>query len=235
MKSTDVKVVLLDIEGTTTPKNFVYRTLFPYARERFHDFLRARFDDPDVRGDVALLLKECGVEEGGARDARIALAHQCAMRLMDQDRKSTGLKSLQGKIWDAGFADGTLRADLFPDVFPAMKRWKERGKSISIYSSGSIQAQKLLFSHTGEGDLTPYLSRYFDTTSGPKIKRESYLTIARALEVRPEEVLFVSDAPSEITAAESAEMEVRWCVREGEAKADPLLPYPIVRSFDEID
>jgi enolase-phosphatase E1 len=238
-----MKVILLDIEGTTTPISFVYDKLFPYAKAHLRSFLEAHFHDADVQNDIALLKKECIDTAGDLRAVgsfpsgekeQIEWTIRYVLYLMECDRKSTGLKSLQGKIWEEGFKNGSLKAIVYSDVLPAFKRWKSQGKKIGIYSSGSIKAQKLLFSHTQEGDLTSFISDYFDTTTGPKIKRESYLKIARSLSVNENEILFVTDAPLEYQTAESAGINVRLCVREEENKAMKASNFHIVRTFDEI-
>ena len=123
---------------------------------------------------------------------------------MDRDRKSTALKSLQGRIWEAGYVSGELRSHLYPDVRPALERCRAQGRKIAIFSSGSVLAQRLLFAHTPDGDLTPLIDGFFDTTTGPKREPESYGRIAAALSVPPAAVLFVSDVAAELDAARAA-------------------------------
>jgi enolase-phosphatase E1 len=133
---------------------------------------------------------------------------------MDQDRKATPLKSVQGRIWESGFSSGALVAPVYDDVAPALRRWCERGVTVAIYSSGSVLAQRLYFSHSTAGDLTPFIHAYFDTTVGAKLDPESYGRIAQALGVAPADVVFVSDSPAEVAAARGAGMDARLCVRE---------------------
>ena len=214
---TEVKVVLLDIEGTTTPIDFVYKTLFPFAREQMEVFLQENFETESVMKAVDLLEKDHDAEAGDDvpewERASDTAAHY-ALWLMDQDRKATGLKSLQGLIWKAGYASGDLKATMYDDVEPAIRRWKADGKRVCIYSSGSVLAQKLLFAHTEAGDLTELLSGYFDTTTGPKKEADSYGKIAEALELNPDEILFLSDSVAELDAASEAGCAVGLAVRD---------------------
>jgi enolase-phosphatase E1 len=229
--------VLLDVEGTTTPVDFVYGVLFPYARARLDDHLARGFDRPAVREDVAALGREHAQEvaAGGmppAWDATPAAVAAYARWLMDQDRKSTGLKSLQGRIWEEGFRAGDLQGQVYADVPPALARWTAAGRTVAIFSSGSVLAQRLLFSRSNAGDLTPYLRAHFDTTTGPKRAAESYHRIAAVLGADPPRILFVSDVADELDAARAAGLETALCVREGPVPSGPR--HRVVRSFDEL-
>jgi enolase-phosphatase E1 len=144
-------------------------------------------------------------------EAPVAYVHW----LMDQDRKSTAIKNLQGKIWLTGYQQGALHGEVFDDVPAALARWHKAAIDVRIYSSGSKLAQQLLFSSTSSGDLTKFLNGYFDTTTGPKIEAESYAAIGRAFGCDPGEVLFVSDVVRELDAARSAGMQTALCVRPG--------------------
>jgi enolase-phosphatase E1 len=234
---TQVRSILLDIEGTTTPVDFVYKVLFPYARKRVEDFIRRNWKL--LTSDLARLAEEHSADlrrngqpppwhEDRKADSAVAYAHW----LMDQDRKSTGLKSIQGKIWQAGYEAGELRGEVFPDVPSAFARWRGRNQTICIFSSGSVLAQRLLFSNSTEGDLTPFIWKYFDTTTGPKAEPESYRKIALACARSPEEILFVSDVVSELDAAQSAGLNTALCIR-GEAQ-QPAGAHRTIRSFNEI-
>ncbi|HEU4930825.1 MAG TPA: acireductone synthase, partial [Pyrinomonadaceae bacterium] len=154
--------------------------------------------------------------------------------LITLDRKSTGLKALQGKIWRQGYQDGTLKSQVFADVAPAFERWHERGLSISIFSSGSVLAQKLLFAHTEDGDLTRFIDDYFDTNVGKKGEAESYRRIAEKMKLAAGEILFVSDVIDELNAAHDAGMKTLLSIREGNARQDNVKQYPEVHSFDQI-
>ena len=170
----------------------------------------------------------------GPRDAEIDSIASYVQWLIDRDRKSTGLKWLQGKIWRQGYLDGTLRAPLFADVLPALKRWRRAGLKIGIFSSGSSLAQKLLFTHTEAGDVTKFIDDYFDTTDGSKTAIESYRQIASALRLVPREVLFISDVVAELDAASAAGMQTLLCVRPGNHPQSLAERYQIVQSFNDI-
>jgi len=239
-----VQAVLLDIEGTTTPIDFVTRVLFPYAREHVRDFLIRRAPtDHALQDDLAVLFSEHRMDERAGQspppwhsDSPASVLDSAAVYvhwLMDRDRKSTALKALQGRIWEEGYRAGHLRGQVYPDVPRAMARWRAQGREIAIFSSGSVLAQKLLFSRSEAGDLTPFLRAYFDTTTGAKAEAESYRKIARALGRDAPAVLFVSDVNAELDAARSAGMVTALCVREGNA---PLpTTHPVIHTFDEVD
>ena len=250
--STSIAALLLDIEGTTTPIDFVFKVLFPYARAHVRDYLAAHLWSLEVRADIAGLLEEnaqdtraasasTSVEgprppliEGPAELVSLEEVTAYVHWLMDRDRKSTPLKSIQGKIWEAGYHSGELTSLVFEDVPRAFERWREQGRSIHIYSSGSVLAQKLLFAGTQLGDLTPFIGRYFDTHMGAKKEAESYRRIAAALELKPAEVLFVSDVTDELEAAESAALQTLLCVRPGNHPQARAASYKAIQSFDEI-
>ncbi len=230
------RAVLLDVEGTTTPVDFVYGTLFPFARARIGDFLAAHAGEVDVQADVAALREAHAAETEDPppwrADAEIDSAVAYVRWLMDRDRKSTPLKSLQGRIWEDGYHAGTLRGQVYPDVPPALARWRKEGRKTAIFSSGSVLAQRLIFGHSDHGDLTAFLAAYFDTATGPKREAESYRKIAAALGVPPADVLFVSDVAAELDAARAAGLATALCVREGPVPAAPA--HPVARTFDAL-
>ena len=154
---------------------------------------------------------------------------------MDQDRKSTGLKMLQGLIWKEGYDRGELRGVVFPDVAPALERWHAQGRDVRIFSSGSVLAQRLLFATCPEGDLTRFIRGYFDTTTGSKKDAASYRIIAQAFGLTPDRILFASDVVEELDAARVAGMETRLAVRPGNAKVHDPNGHPFVSSFDEME
>lgn len=236
----DIRAILLDIEGTTTPIDFVYRVLFPYAKSHAREFLRRHGGSRDVRDDLKALreqyaedsargLNPPALEDPSDPTFFVAYIHW----LIDHDRKLTPLKSLQGKIWAEGYAAGELRSQVFDDVPIALKRWQEQGKQIAIFSSGSVLAQKLLFAHTESGDLTSYFCWYFDTTVGSKTDPASYRKIADAMGVPPRQIIFVSDATKELDAATAAGLEALLCERPGN-HPQPQHNYKILSSFDEV-
>lgn len=229
--------VLLDVEGTTTPVDFVLRVLFPDARAHVFGFLEAHASDPDVALDVAGLRDEHARDAASGRkppawDDSTAGAAEYARWLMDQDRKLTALKSLQGKIWAEGYASGRLRGQVYDDVPEALARWTRSGRRVAIFSSGSVLAQRLIFAHSDHGDLTPFLSAYFDTTTGPKREAESYARIASALGAPAGVVLFVSDVVAELDAARAAGMTTALAVRTPPGPAGHS--HPQLASFDEL-
>jgi len=234
---TNVGAILLDIEGTTTPIEFVHQTLFGYARARVSGFLERHWNDPEVRADVARLEAEHAAERSQPgpppwrEDAATVAAY--VHWLMDQDRKSTGLKSLQGKIWEQGYQAGDLRGEVYPDVPPALERWRRQGIDIAIFSSGSVQGQRSLFTNTAAGDLTRFIRAYFDTTTGPKTAPQSYTRIAAALERSPSEVLFLSDIGAELDAALTAGMRTALCVRTP-GSAPSTGAHPVIQAFDQL-
>ncbi len=239
-----VTALLLDIEGTTTPIDFVYNVLFPYARTHVRDYLAASLSLPAVGADIAGLYDENaedarrGLEppllEGPVEQVSLDAVETYVRWLMERDRKTTPLKSIQGKIWDEGYRRRELRSQVFEDVPRAFKRWRERAKKIFIYSSGSVLAQKLLFANTEAGDLTPFISGYFDTNIGAKRDPESYRLIAGELELESSTVLFISDVADELDAAVSAGFQTHLCVRPGNHPQSPAFTHTIISTFDEI-
>jgi 2,3-diketo-5-methylthio-1-phosphopentane phosphatase len=152
---------------------------------------------------------------------------------MDCDRKSPGLKLLQGQIWEQGYAAGQLHGEVFPDVPPALRRWRTTGIPVAIYSSGSQLAQRLLFGSTKQGDLTTLISRFFDTQVGAKMAAESYIRIGRELACPVGQLLFVSDVSEELNAARGAGCQTLLCVRPGN-RPQPAGAFDTVETFDEI-
>jgi len=225
----DFCAILLDIEGTTTPIEFVHQVLFPYARARVHEHLEP--------GDIALLRAEYAAEPPSP-DLPTWNPEAYVYWLMDRDRKSTALKALQGRIWEAGYRAGELKGkgEVYPDVRPALERWHAAGKTIAIFSSGSVQAQRNLFANTTAGDLSLFLSGYFDTTTGPKRDARSYRQIATTLRQEPRDMLFISDVLAELDAAREAGMRTALCVREPEPRIPNPQPleHPRIRSFAEL-
>jgi enolase-phosphatase E1 len=233
-----IRAVILDIEGTTTPIDFVYTVLFPYARAHLAAFLAREWESPACREAVALLESERAADAHAgsaipALPASPAPVVNYVGRLMDEDRKSRGLKMLQGLIWEHGYRDGDLHGQVYPDVPPSLERWTARRLLVCIYSSGSVLAQRLIFRSTPEGDLTRFLSGYFDTGVGPKASVGSYAQIAQALGAAPGDVLFVSDVAAELDAASAAGLRTALCVRPGAPEA-VAATHPIVHDFHEI-
>ena len=238
------RAVLLDIEGTTTSIAFVYDTLFPFARAQMGSFLERSWAEPAVQADVALVraqaLDDHTAGHGAAplvpddlSDAAREATLANLLAQMDADRKTTGLKAIQGKVWVDGYSSGDLLGHVYEDVPRNLEAWRARGLRISIYSSGSITAQKLHFRHSIAGDLTPVLAGYYDTTTGPKKEAASYTTIARKMGVEPGQVTFLTDSLDEARAADEAGVRAVLTLRPGNAPL-PDHPFPTITSFDEL-
>lgn len=234
------KVILLDIEGTTTPIDFVHKTLFPFAKAKISDFVEQNF--AEIQAEIAALkieYKKDFLNQIYGRNFDETLPESIAEYLkflIEVDRKSTPLKSIQGKIWKEGYESGELKAEIYEDVPRAFERWKSENKTIAIYSSGSRLAQKLLFKYTDKGDLTPFISEYFDTNTGAKREVESYRKIASAMSFpQVENFLFISDIIAEVDAAKKAGFQTLLSVRKGNVPFDEATEnHQIIRSFDEI-
>jgi len=219
-----LRAVVTDIEGTTSALAFVHETLFPYARERLAGFVATRGADPAVRAalDEARALLDAAATDGDVVRAMI--------EWIDADRKIAPLKALQGMIWEEGYRNGALRGHLYEDAARRLRAWHAQGLWLYVFSSGSVQAQRLLFAHTGYGDLTGLFSGFFDTRTGPKREAESYRAIARAAALPPAAMLFLSDTREELDAARAAGMATVWLVR-GRAP-DPGAAHPQAADFD---
>ena len=243
-----IKTLLLDIEGTTTPIDFVYNTLFPYARAHMYEFIVSDLSSGQLSDDLQGVIREHAADvAGGHKPPPIVpppivddpqnngrfLADYLHW-LMDQDRKSPPLKSIQGKIWEAGYRRGELKGEVFPDVPGAFVRWASQRREICIYSSGSVLAQKLLFANTHSGDLTKHINAYFDTNVGPKREAGSYSRIAEDLKRAPNEILFLSDTVAELAAARHAGIAAILCSRPGNQPQSEAHEYAIVETFDGV-
>lgn len=238
-----VRTILLDIEGTTTPLTFVHDALFTFARSHIKDFLEQHRASVDVRADLAGLRQENWADmqaalspptmDGDSSQSPLESTVSYIQWLMARDRKSTALKSLQGKIWEEGYQSGTLLAPVFDDVPRAFDRWYRQNRSIAIFSSGSVLAQQLLFLHTTSGDLTPYISGYFDTTIGAKIDAGSYQKIVAIIKRPAHEIAFISDSTVELDAASNVGLQVLFCARIGN-RPQPPSPHTRIGDFSDI-
>ena len=238
-----IHVVLLDIEGTTTPIDFVYRTLFPYASHKVESFLRKHADEAEIRCLVQDLRAQRGLDErqGLRPPAWISNSAEALIRSnvayvqwsISRDSKPTPLKTLQGKIWQEGFATGELRGQVYADVPLAFARWRRQQRKIYIYSSGSVLAQQNLFRTVVSGDLTPQIAGYFDTKIGVKTDTESYKKISGSVGCAADEFLFLSDAPKEIEAAREAGMRAILCARNAPSESASSAA-DAIHTFDEI-
>lgn len=222
-----IRAVLTDIEGTTSSLSFVKDVLFPYARVHLAAFVRNHAQDPDVVAQLDAVRREAG-DPALSQDAVI----DQLIAWIDQDRKITPLKTLQGMIWEDGYRNGDFQGHIYPDAEQMLRAWHSRGLALYVYSSGSVQAQKLLFAHTAFGDLSSLFDGYFDTAVGGKLDAESYRAIAAAIGIAPAEILFLSDVRAELDAAAAAGCRAVWLVRDD--SPDPQAVHRQVRDFRDI-
>ena len=223
-----IRAILTDIEGTTSSISFVKDVLFPFARKRLPAFIETHADQPDVQHWLHETAKEAGIIYAD-RNEIVALLQ----RWVDEDRKATPLKALQGMIWEEGYRSGEFRAHVYADVAPNLQTWKKQGMDLYVYSSGSVAAQKLYFAHSEAGDLMPLFSGYFDTETGPKRESESYRRIAAVIGKPAGEILFLSDVVEELDAARAAGMRTTQLAR-APASCPQHGAHPCVRDFEAI-
>ncbi len=224
-----IRVILTDIEGTTSSISFVHEVLFPYAREHMAGFIRDwQHEDLVVSEQLDQVAERSGCDRSDV-DGLIEVLEQW----IAEDRKETPLKTLQGMLWERGYQTGAFDGHIYPDAAEYLRNWHDRGLRLYVYSSGSVKAQKLIFGFSAEGDLTPFFSGYFDTHVGGKKESESYRNILNELGVEPHTVLFLSDVEAELTAAEAAGLRTCWLVRDGELPETDLRP--VARDFREVD
>ncbi|MCF4997711.1 acireductone synthase [Pseudomonas syringae] len=221
-----IKVILTDIEGTTSAVSFVFDVLFPYAARHLPDFIRQNADRADVAEQLEAVRRDSNEPQ-----ADVERVVEILLSWIAEDRKATPLKALQGMVWEQGYQAGQLKGHVYPDAVEALKRWHQTGYQLFVYSSGSIQAQKLIFGCSEAGDLTPLFSGYFDTTSGPKREAQSYSNIQQAIGVEPTQILFLSDIVEELDAARAAGLQTCGLAREG----GELVDHVTVDSFTGIE
>ncbi|RAO77881.1 acireductone synthase [Dyella jiangningensis] len=225
---TTIRAVVTDIEGTTSSIRFVKDVLFPYARERLPAFVETHGDTPEVQHWLHEAAKEAGIVEASRQEVIEML-----LRWIDEDRKSTALKALQGMIWKDGYENGDYQAHMYPEVSARLHAWRADGLHLYVYSSGSVPAQKLFFGYSEAGDLRPLFSGYFDTETGAKRERASYEKIAEAIGEQPGHILFLSDIVEELDAAKAAGLQTGWLLREPLTVPDAPR-HPAYRDFDAI-
>jgi enolase-phosphatase E1 len=223
-----MRFILTDIEGTTTSVAFVYELLFPYFKQNIAGFLQK----PQAVGAKEYLnnAQQTVFEAGG----KALSTDEMAQQLIDwtnEDRKHPALKAIQGLVWRFAYQNAEIKGHVFPDVPPALARWKEKGIPLGVYSSGSVEAQRLLFGFSDFGDLTPYFSHYFDTQVGPKREAQSYQVIAKTLQFPAQDILFLSDIEAELDAAAEIGMQTIQVVRPG---TEAGKKHRIVLYFSEI-
>jgi len=225
--------ILTDIEGTTSSISFVKDVLFPYARRALPGFVRERGHEPEVRRWLDM------VATGHGAMCDDAMIVETLQGWIDEDRKHTALKALQGMLWRDGYLSGELQADMYPDAVAGLRRWHDAGHRLAVYSSGSVPAQKLLFAHTDAGDLTPLFDAFFDTEAGPKREAASYGRIAAALGAAPGDIVFLSDVVAELDAAREAGLRTVLLDRREDypqpRDAAAANGHPRVESFEAVD
>ncbi len=231
IKINGIKAVVTDIEGTTTPISFVKNVLFLYSKKKLADFLRRNWNKPHVKEiieDLSMRIA-CNLDMNNA----ISLISN----LIDTDRKETPLKELQGLIWEEGYISGDIKGRVYSDAYDVLRDWKSRGISIYVFSSGSVRAQRLLFSHTQYGDMTHIFSGYFDTKVGGKCNPESYRKISQIVGYPPHHILFLSDVEEELDSAAEAGMKTIRFLREEDYPNMQNIEskHPVVHSFYEIE
>lgn len=240
MVTSKPKCILLDIEGTTSSIQFVYDVMFPFARRELSNYLGEHWDQPETQTAAAQIASDEGFESladlvkaTASPDEKTAI-ETAVIRQMDADIKANGLKQLQGLIWKAGFKSGEMSGHVFPDVKPALERWKAAGIDLRIYSSGSVRAQQLFFGHSIEGNLLDFFSAHYDTEIGSKKEAESYRRIAADCQLPTEEILFVSDSVPELDAAAETGMQTAWSCRPENPVPDEQPSHSAITSFDQI-
>jgi enolase-phosphatase E1 len=224
-----ISCILTDIEGTTSSIEFVHKVLFPYSRANFFRFLSESTDSDVSKIVEEIWLEDLGQTKGSKPD--LARVTELLQKWIDEDLKKNSLKVLQGKIWKEGFEAKAYFGHVYPEVKTELENWKKAGLRLAVYSSGSVQAQKLLFQHSEAGDLTPFFSANFDTAVGHKREAKSYLNIAKDLELDPESILFLSDIKEELDAAEQAGMQTCQLMR---APAPAQGHHQTARDFKEV-
>lgn len=244
-----VTAVLLDIEGTTTPITFVKDILFPYIQDNVEEYLQKHWHEEECQEDVRQLQLQAEKDSGlkGFVPIPSNPGHEAELQVikgvvdnvrwqMSLDRKTTALKQLQGHMWRSAYATGKVKGEVYEDIVPALKRWKEAGMKLYIFSSGSVEAQKLLFAYSIEGDLLELFHGHFDTTIGSKVESESYRRIAGKIGCSTENILFLTDITKEAEAAREAGVHVAIAVRPGNAALtdEEKSQYRLITSFHQL-
>ena len=236
--------LLLDIEGTTCPVSFISKILFPFAKRELSSYLirnehngnqsqtiqkakKEWAEDQSVKS--VQLKKQVDLQQISEMDALT----QYLEHLIVIDKKSTALKDIQGEIWELGYSNGELKAELFPETVECLQQWHQQGITLSVYSSGSIHAQKLLYRYTSEGNVETLFSHWFDTHTGPKKAFQSYTTIATLINSAPENIWFISDNGEECDAARKAGMKTLFSLRDGNPDRDPR-DHEVIQSLHEV-
>ncbi len=224
-----VKAILLDIEGTLSSISYVKDVMFPYSKKKLKQFLEENRENEKVKQ----IIKQ--VEDIEGKKLSLEEVAQILEKWIDEDKKVTPLKELQGLIWKEGFESGELKGHLYEDAYKKLKEWKDKGYQLYIYSSGSVGAQKLYFSHSEYGNILDLFSGHFDTKIGNKKEQKSYEKIAKEIGLKPEEILFLTDNPDEVKSAEKAGMKAIRIVRPEDSEYIQDFPYPQVKNLEEVE
>ena len=224
-----MKFILTDIEGTTTSISFVHDELFPYSKERMREFLKKNSQKPEIIKCIDQV-KETVLNEQNKIMTNVEVSEQL-IEWINLDRKHPALKELQGLIWEKGYESGEIKGHVYEDVMPALKKWKDNGITLAIYSSGSVKAQKLLFQYSTKGNLLSFFSHQFDTAVGNKREISSYKKIATELNCLASDILFLSDIKEELDAAREAGMKTIQLVRDDQVI---IGNHPLAKSFSTI-
>ncbi len=195
----NIKAVIVDIEGTISPIEFVKEVLFPYSYEKLPEFLKENRENPEIARQIEEVKKNYLKDP----QAPLEAVAETLRTWIREDKKYTPLKAIQGFIWEEGYRTGQFKAPVYDDAFEKMNQWK-KSLPLYVYSSGSIKAQKLFFAHTDKGDITSLFAGFFDTTTGNKKEPASYRKIAEEIRQPPEGILFITDSTAEVEAARSA-------------------------------
>ncbi|MCB0320421.1 MAG: acireductone synthase [Bdellovibrionales bacterium] len=213
-----IEAVLTDIEGTTTKISFVHEVLFPYSSRNIPAFLAQFRNEPRIQKILDAVAQEAELQAPSLEEIVAVI-----LRWIQEDKKIPSLKALQGAVWKSGYESGELKGHVYSDANEYLHLWKDQGLSLWVFSSGSVQAQKLLFGYSDFGDLTPLFSGYFDTSTGPKRESSSYEAIASEVGLPPSKVLFLSDIEAELEAAAASGMSVMLLERDAQ-KSDSRFP-----------
>ena len=237
--------ILLDIEGTTCPVSFVTNTLFPYAQTELKNFLEIHRNNPSIKqliknadeewrqdNDEHSAILRCQQDES-QRPTHLKIEAYLQL-LITADKKSTVLKDIQGKIWREGYTTGKISSEVYEDAHESLKRWYKQGFRLAVYSSGSIEAQHLLYKYTNKGDIENLFSSWFDTHIGNKKEPSSYTEIASVMGCKTQNILFISDNSDECDAARRAGLGTLYSMRDGNPQQEPR-NHPVIRHLEEVE
>jgi len=222
-----IRAIVTDIEGTTSSIDFVHNILFPYSKKALPEYVRSFANQIEI-ADIILQVRQ----EINQLDASLDCVIDTLLGWIEEDKKVTALKTLQGFLWEYGFKSGEFKGHLYPDAAQNLQQWYELGIKLYVFSSGSVKAQKLLFGYSEYGDLTDIFSGYFDTKIGNKKEIKSYQNIAQAIAIAPQNILFLSDVVAELDAAFDAGYNT--CLLARDTIPDNSNNHRVVSNFDQI-